>query len=62
MNFGYVKTFEDFAKELDNKIPKEGEKKPEKRRRIILGPDSQNSTDMTKIETEVGARYPQGGL
>lgn len=62
MNNGYLKTFEDFAKELKNRIPKEGEKKKPAERRIILGPDTQNSTSPTSQETTVGTKYPHGGL
>jgi hypothetical protein len=62
MNNGYLKTFEDFAKELKNEIPQEGDKKPEKKSKIILGPDPQNSSSPTSQETNVGAKYPNGGL
>ena len=62
MNNGYLNTFEDFAKELNNKIPQEGGKKPEKKSNIILGPDPQNSSSPTNQETIVGAKYPNGGL
>ena len=34
MNNGYVKTFEDFAKDLNNKVPQEGDKKAEKKSKI----------------------------
>ena len=62
MNHGYVKTFEDYAKELKNEIPKEGDKKPQNNRRIILGPDTQNPANNTHLETQVGTKYPHGGL
>jgi len=62
MNNGYLKTFEDFTRELKNEIPKEGDKKPSDKRKIILGPDTQNSSSPSNLETEVGSKYPQGGL
>lgn len=62
MNNGYVKTFEDYAKELNNQIPKEGEVKSKKNRKVFLGPDTQNPTSNAQTAVEVGAKYPHGGL
>lgn len=54
-----VKTFEEF---IGDKIPMEGDKKEKPKDEIFLGPDTQNFTDQTGLEDEVGSKYPFGGL